>query len=644
MPRKSVLFAVFLPSSWQRRREYGAVFDERFPCVNKFSNNRATLGGASYYASSLVEFKHFQTFELNVADQGGAIAFNDNSKLKLNEPLQADFINNGAMNYGGAIFFEDMLTISKCTAMALSKFQHPAQETCFIALNLNQTCTIFKNTGNISDIQLNFVDNTAGSAGAILYGGNLDSCNLVYTSSCPIHNNIMDNAIQVIQRISYIVSNDSITSTISSDPLQVCVCTESDGNEYVHDCNVPLVSTVRTVTGKDFTIPVVTVGQNKGIVPSFVRTSLDNDVQISAKHQVQHTGKICTSLTYCLFSANDLAILVLFPDGPCRDTGISQWKVVVMFLPCPGGFSLRGSECICEERLQKYTTNCSINEESIERLSNTFWMGVLNVSGNFEGLILHSSCPLDYCMDTPVHIKLDDLNIQCNHNHSGTLCGSCNTNYSIAIGTLHCLPCSNGYLTLLIPFAFAGIALVIILLLLQLTVASGTMNGLIFYTNIIQASRSIFFNPGDTNILTVFIAWMNLDLGIETCFYNGMSVYVFTWLQFLFPFYVWFLIFLIIKLSRHSKRIARMFGTNPVYILATLFLLSYSKILRAIILALSTTSLEYPDGTLKQVWLYDGSVPYFRRDDHIVLGAFAITILLFLFLPYTLLLLFGHFL
>ena len=87
-----------------------------------------------------------------------------------------------------------------------------------------------------------------------------------------------------------------------------------------------------------------------------------------------------------------------------------------------------------------------------------------------------------------------------------------------------------------------------------------------------------------------------------------------------------------------------MFGTNPVSVLATLFLLSYSKILRAIILALSTTSLEYPDGTLKQVWVYDGSVPYFRRDDHIILGAFAITILLFLFLPYTLLLLFGHFL
>lgn len=93
-------------------------------------------------------------------------------------------------------------------------------------------------------------------------------------------------------------------------------------------------------------------------------------------------------------------------------------------------------------------------------------------------------------------------------------------NYSIAFGTLHCLPCSNNYLVLIIPFAIAGIVFVIVLLFLQLSVATGMVNGLIFYANVIQANRSIFFPPGNTNILTVFIAWLNLDLGIETCFFD----------------------------------------------------------------------------------------------------------------------------
>ena len=96
--------------------------------------------------------------------------------------------------------------------------------------------------------------------------------------------------------------------------------------------------------------------------------------------------------------------------------------------------------------------------------------------------------------------------------------------------------------------------------------------------------------------------------------------------------------------SRYSHKIARSLGNNPVAALATLFLLSYSKILRTIITALSFTTLEYPDGTHKLVWLYDGNVPYFQRADHIVLGAFAIIALLFLFLPYTLLLFSGHWL
>ena len=110
--------------------------------------------------------------------------------------------------------------------------------------------------------------------------------------------------------------------------------------------------------------------------------------------------------------------------------------------------------------------------------------------------------------------------------------------------------------------------------------AIGTVNSLIFCANVIQANRSLFLPPGETNILTVFITWLYLNLGIETCFYDGMNAYVFTWLQFLFLFYVWFLIALIIVVSRYSDKTAGILGNNPVAVLATLVLLSYSKLLR----------------------------------------------------------------
>ena len=216
-------------------------------------------------------------------------------------------------------------------------------------------------------------------------------------------------------------------------------------------------------------------------------------------------------------------------------------------------------KCTCDERLRllQYTTGCRIirvNTNYIERKSNTFWMGALYDNITYEGLILHNGCPFDYCVDAPVNMTLDYLDVQCNYNHSGTLCGSCKHDHTIALGTLHCIPCSNIYITLVVPFVFAGLALVAILLLLNLSVTNGMINGLIFYANIIQANRSAFFPSKEhSDILTVFIAWVNLDLGIETCFCDGMTIYAFTWLQFLFPFYVWFLIALIIALSHFSE-------------------------------------------------------------------------------------------
>ena len=40
------------------------------------------------------------------------------------------------------------------------------------------------------------------------------------------------------------------------------------------------------------------------------------------------------------------------------------------------------------------------------------------------------------------------------------------------------------------------------------------------------------------NILTVFIAWVNLDFGFETCFYDRMDGYAKTWLQLVFPSHI----------------------------------------------------------------------------------------------------------
>ena len=150
-------------------------------------------------------------------------------------------------------------------------------------------------------------------------------------------------------------------------------------------------------------------------------------------------------------------------------------------------------------------------------------------------------------------------------------------------------------------------------MVLNLTVAVGTLNGLIFYANIIGANDSIFFTgPSSlTMFFYIFISWINLEVGFDTCFFEGMDTYWKTWLQLAFPSYVIFLVVMVIIVSEHSIRFSHLIAKkNPVATLATLILLSYTTFLRNTITILSFAILDYPDGSSKMVWLPDATVEY----------------------------------
>ena len=313
---------------------------------------------------------------------------------------------------------------------------------------------------------------------------------------------------------------------------------------------------------------------------------------------------------------------------------------------CPPGFNISKStqSCVCDPKLQKYTNSCTITNglgQITRDSSKQFWVGYDNQSDHDE-LILHPQCPFDYCVNDTVVFPLNNTDIQCAYNRSGLLCGKCKESYSLVFGTSRCEKCTNSHLVLLIPFAVMGVALVFFLLVCKLTVATGMLSGLVFYANIVGVNRNIFLPVESTNLFSIFIAWLNLDFGIETCFYNGMDAYSKTWLQFVFPVYIWVLVGLIILVSHFSHKFARLLGNNPVSILATLILLSYTKILRTLITALYITYLEYPTYN-RSVWLYDANIDYLSGK-HIPLFLLAVLVFLFLFLPYTLLLLFGQWL
>ena len=601
------------------------------------SSNLATEeGGGVYAAKSIFHFKGNITILNNSAmnGNGGGLLLSGESKFYLQPDTHVYFLSNSAKSAGGGIKIDERNPLSYCIYQHAVTFDVGSSD-CFFQL-LNQT-EQWKDKTKLEietiieelNIGIYFHNNSAVEAGGDLHGGSIDNCKLsnietthgrYYTG---LSGSVFDN----------IVDNES-KPDISSDPLYICSCRDN-----LTDCSGSYFSEP-VYPGGTLEVPIMARGQRNGTTAAVVQVVNAPSI-FQGSENVQNISNYCTTLRYTIHSISSQEI-ALYAEGPCPPTRMNVLKVVISILQCPPGFHLSHFQpiCICAERLQQFTNTCLIDHQTVLRVHDAgFWVGYDNAT---EGLILHPHCPFDYCTSEKVYLTVDDSDKQCNYGRSGLLCGRCSENLSLALGSSRCLQCSNSYLALLPAFLFAGIVLVFLLLVLRLTVAAGTINGLIFYSNIVEVNSAIFFQPKATNILTVFIAWLNLDLGIETCFYNGLNAYIKTWLQFAFPLYVWALMGLIIIGSHFSGRIAKMFGSNPVAVLATLFLLSYAKLLRTAFAALSYTILEYPNQE-QIVWLYDGNIEYLSGK-HTPLLIAAIFCLIFLFLPYTMLLIFSQWL
>ena len=583
----------------------------------------STIDSALRAESTRVFFGGNITFRDNIATYGGGLTLSDNSVMYLRPNTHIVFSHNHATYAGGAIYVQSEVG------------------NCFYQFDG------MKQTKSDLNIQITFENNTAYFAGSALYGGFVDFCFITISTE---QNNYFDSIFKV-------QNTDDDPTAISSDPYRVCPCNGSRPvcgklckGSSTH-CSSIQVWPVYTYPGALFHVQAVVVGQKDGIVPGVVRATLGNTSAVLGDlQQSQATGKSCTTLNYTVYSLHTEETITLMTESIPNRLTLIGLIINVTLLNCPWGFTLTGAppKCDCVDELRNHNITCNITTQTITR-PPPLWIGYYHSGNNteppVEGVLVHDHCPFDYCKPEQLSIHLNDSDEQCAFNHSGILCGACQPGLSLALGTSRCLKCSNKYLMLLFAFAAAGLALVFLLTLTNMTVSEGTINGLIFYANIIHINRAIFFPNESTgvnkiilNILSTFISWINLDLGIETCFYNGMDMYTKAWLQFLFPIYIWTIAGGMIVSSHYSTTAAKLFRRHAVKVLATLFLLSFAKLQRTIITALSFTFLTYPDGT-KTVWLYDSNIEYLHGK-HIPLFSAALLALLFLLIPYTLVLFF----
>ena len=589
-----------------------------------FSHNTAdTNGGAIYSVYTNITFDHNSesSFKWNTAENGGAIYLNSASFLTFNRRVNLSMSYNHATKYGGGIYNEDIASATQCSYKRSEVIKLLELPYCFIRFTyLIKTHLTYNSTLVFSQ------NNSAKREGSFIHGGLLDRCQIETFTSF------------LIKIPEYFFKIQKANREISSQPYQLCFCKKT-----VKRNTCSQLKSIEVYPGKKFDVSLIAYDQTRTSVTTKI-TAVSATSRLNSDQSSQTLKLGCSKLSYNLYSSNDTDQLILYPDGPCRDTGLARAVVNVTFRHCPDGFMKSGENCVCEEILNEYNASCTINDNATitRQAGSEFWVQGLFENGTYQGLIHYKTCPRDYCKRGEVTISLENPDTQCDLSRSGLLCGECATNHSLMLGSSRCHVCSNTYLALLLPFAAAGIVLVVFLSILRLTVATGMINSVILYANFVQINRSIFLPTDSTrNILTVFIAWMNLDLGFETCFYDGMTPYGQTWLQFAFPLYVWMLMGLIIVTCRYSVTLSKLIGHNPIAVLATLLLMSYNKVLKIMIDVYSFASLDYPQLNMSLVWLKDANVPLLGSE-HLLLTVVTSLLLVFIFLPYTLLLLLGY--
>ena len=594
-------------------------------------------GGMFLYSSTLtIASSANVNYTNNSARDNGGAMYLYSSPFYVESGANIIFASNSAFDRGGAIFIEPGIPSDVRVSRVLAH-TFPLSKNCFIQPQYHNTI----------EINISFDRNSAGNGGDDIYGASVEDCFYRPTGTL------------VINR----VSTPSISS-VSTDPLRVCLC-DSDG---VPQCNVTHMHH-KVHPGEGFMVPTVLTGWDfsngatTGVVYAEI-LSTDNPVNTkldsnSRNGHVISISKQCTNLSFSLFSSHTPQNATMYITAMRMNTQnvleyttryciqtpdcvhLAPVFINITLLPCPPGFTLKDEHCTCYLEHVLFESCSIVNGIGYFSWNRTAWVSISD-----QEIQYNTYCPFDYCNITGKEFNLqNDSDSQCAFNRAGRLCGGCKENYSLAIGSSHCIYCpNNNNLALLIFFAAAGFLLVFFISAFNLTVTQGMINGLIFYANIIWTYQGLLFpqqpnaNANVLNLITfekTFIAWLNLDLGIETCFLDGLTTFWKTWLQYVFPTYTAGLFFIGL---RYSSKLSKLFGSRSVPTLATLFFLSYTKLLRTIVTSLELARLtNYPSDSSLYVWSIDGTLDY-GQFPHITLLIMAIACLLILWLPYTMLL------
>ena len=501
-----------------------------------------TICGTSYFAANgggsimSIESSNLTiTGDLTVVGgdgfQGGGMKL-ERSTLLLKEPLEARFYNNTAYQ-GSAIY----VSIPTQNSM-------PSGECSIQILPYERYLP-----GNITDIEiaLDFQNNInkVSNQSVSLYAPLFNFLCLQTSSNLNFSNDAWDDFQRQYTTLIDTIFNDtkksdkftSLSNGICMQfPRQQQKCLYID---EVHSGGANYLETIHSYPGERAISIILASDQEYGLMQ--VSCGKNPRRREKSEFKYHYLTRNVSTLSVTFLNKAERVLCFLFY---LTNTDIPQLSFPLLKIElnntCLFGFYLTDSICKCTREMQRLGYECNIDSQMYSSPPG-YWTGS---NANNNTISYNHICPPNYCDPKFQDFTLNDsiTDLSCLSNRTGILCGQCKENYSAVFGSDACYDnCTDLYLLTLLMYAIAGLILAVLLFALRLTVATGIINGVIFYANILgllmdELTRD--YSGVHMAFFRIVISLLNLNLGFPLCFYKGMTTTAKVGFQFIFPVYL----------------------------------------------------------------------------------------------------------
>ena len=565
----------------------------------RFHHNHVSVFGAT---GTNVVLSGWISFEDNHGFTGGAISLLDNSLLFIHNGSTLTFTRNRASTRGGAIYSNTLGSILIAT--------------CAIQFMGEKRVGIDPDELTQLHVSMVFSDNFANYSGNSIYAVPLYLCFFLQVSAVDHIDFNHQETVLYNEVFEFSSRLDNKVSEISSAPWNICVCrnttfSRDDCLERDHTLDHDVIP------GDTVTLWLNSVDLDNSPVASLLYTEVADSDTVTKLDFNQDIRALlglstCNLVKFTIFSTERREVHLKL------SAVVGGGKVTVKFntLSCPPGFKLStdtvGPECVCSDFIEDRDglhSTCDTTNYIVARPDN-YWIGTAPSDNGTKVVQFVSTCPINYCRRDVTYVNLTNPDDLCVHTRRGVLCGRCKDRYSAVFGPSICKECSNASLSLLLVFAVFGFLIVFFTFLLDLTITRGTINGLIFFANVLQVNANIFYFQGYRgNFLIWFISWLNLEVGFPLCFYDGMTETAKLGLNYIFPVYTVAILVVVIVLSKHSLLMQRVMSRlDGVHALVSILYLICLRLLRTVIDTSTFVSIVTQNRHREQlVWFYDGN-------------------------------------